>query len=426
MNVFLEILQQIFREPAIFLSLFVSLGSFTITKDLTKTLKSAINTFVGIRILQVGAGLAVTASKPILEMLVERFEISGRVADPWVAAGEGLEILNTAGLGGLIGSVMITAWIVHLVFSRLSKLRVIYLTGHVAFIDTTLVIYYLFMATGWSDIKLFLGSVFLLAIYWWFFPSILSPRLRPLVGQEKITIGHQMVVSSWLAITIAKLTGDVSQDTEDVKFPEWLSFLKDTAVSYALIMGLLYLIVAILAGPEVGQHVSGESNYLMYSLLRGVDTGASITIIILGVKMFIGELMPAFEGISRKFLPGAVAAVDIPVFFDYAPNAALIGFIFTFFGMAVGMALQIFSQSQILTIPSIIPMFFGGSTLGVVSSKYGGLRGTVIAAFILGIIQVWGSAAMATVIGSTISGGGNLDYCTYYPLLFGVLKAIFK
>jgi len=66
MNVFLEILQQIFREPAIFLSLFVSLGSFTITKDLTKTLKSAINTFVGIRILQVGAGLAVTASKPIL------------------------------------------------------------------------------------------------------------------------------------------------------------------------------------------------------------------------------------------------------------------------------------------------------------------------------------------------------------------------
>lgn len=426
MNIILEIFQQIFQEPAIFLSIIVGIGAFTLSKELKSTFASMIKTFVGIRILQIGASLAVESSKPILEMLVLRFDITGRVADPWVAAGEGMAVLNAAGLGGLIGTVMITAWIVHLLFSRLSKLRVIYLTGHVAFIDTILVVYSLFMVTGWPTVFVFWGSVIILALYWWFFPAILSPKLRKLVGEEKITIGHQMVVSAWLAIFLSKITGDLAEDVEDARFPEWLSFLKDTAVSYALIMGTLFSFVAILAGPDIGQQVSGDSNYLIYSLLRGIDTSASVTIIILGVKMFIGELMPAFKGISQRFLPGAVAAVDIPIFWEYAPNAALFGFIFTFFGMMTGMALQIITGSPMLTIPSIIPMFFGGSTLGVIGSKYGGMRGTIISTFVLGIIQIWGSAAMANVIGSTISGGGNMDYCTYYPLLFSVLKNIFK
>jgi PTS system ascorbate-specific IIC component len=136
------------------------------------------------------------------------------------------------------------------------------------------------------------------------------------------------------------------------------------------------------------------------------------------------ELLPAFEGFARIIVPGAVPAVDVPVFWAYAPQAALLGMIGTFLGMVIGIGLEILLGMSYVTIPGVIPVFSGGCTLGAFASRYGGVRGTIIATIILGIIQVFGSIWLAEVVGFQIAGGGHIDYCTYWPALLSVIKPI--
>jgi PTS system ascorbate-specific IIC component len=231
-----------------------------------------------------------------------------------------------------------------------------------------------------------------------------------------------MVFFGWLAFWIAKWTGDTRHDTEKLEFPGWLSVLRDTVVSYSLIMVTLYTSIGILAGPQVGSLFSGEKNYIIFSFIQGINTAAGITLLMFGVRMFLDELLPAFEGFAKVVVPGAVPAVDVPAFWAYAPQAALLGMVSTLFGMLTGILLQIFLRMPTITIPGVIPLFSGGCTLGALASRYGGVRGTLIATYVLGIVQVFGSIWLAEVVGFEIAGGGHIDFCTYWPALMTVLK----
>lgn len=95
-------------------------------------------------------------------------------------------------------------------------------------------------------------------------------------------------------------------------------------------------------------------------------------------------------------------------------------------GMIVGIGLQIIFNSQYITIPSAIPMFIGGSTIGVLVSKYGGVRGTVISTMTLGVIQIFGSTWLSRIVDFKIAGGGHIDFCTYWPVILSIFQWIYK
>ena len=69
---------------------------------------------------------------------------------------------------------------------------------------------------------------------------------------------------------MSKLTGNVSKSTEDVKFPAKLSFLQDTYLAVGSVMVPLYVLMAILAGPEVVAEAAGDKNYIVYAVLQGI------------------------------------------------------------------------------------------------------------------------------------------------------------
>ncbi len=54
--------------------------------------------------------------------------------------------------------------------------------------------------------------------------------------------------------------------------------------------------------------------------------------VLLGVRMFIGEMVPAFNGIGSRLVPGAKPALDCPILFNFAPNAVVLGFVGAFVG----------------------------------------------------------------------------------------------
>ena len=424
MKVIEFIVNQVLREPSIFLGLIVLLGMLFLKRSFKDVLVSTLKTIVGVRVLQIGTGLLVSSSKPMMDMLVNRFGLQGRVSDVWQGVGEAQGIMVDTPLVGQIGFIMLLAWLLHLLFSRITKLKVVYLTGHTAYTDTAMVTFFVWALTGWADWRAILFTVVLLAIYWWLWPALMRKPLMKLVGDDNITIGHNMAFFGWVAMQISRITGDTSKDTEDLELPGWMSIFKDSVIAYSVVMAFLYTVIGILAGKEVGSSFSGSSNYIMFSFMQGINIAVGVTILLLGVRMFLAELLPAFKGFAKVVVPGATPAVDNPVFWTYAPQATLLGLIFTLLGMLFGVLLQILFKSTYITVPGVIPLFFGGCTLGAFASKYGGVRGTIISTFLLGIVQVFGSIWLAQVVNLKIAGGAHIDYCTYWPALVSVLKAI--
>ena len=127
--------------------------------------------------------------------------------------------------------------------------------------------------------------------------------------------------------------------------------------------------------------------------------------ILFGVRTILGELVPAFQGIAAKVVPGAVPSLDAPIVFPYAQNAVLIGFLSSFaggpgrprpahrwvFDPAFGLA---------LVLPGLVPHFFTGGAAGVYGNATGGRRGAVVGAFLNGVLITFLPALLLKVLGA--------------------------
>lgn len=47
-----------------------------------------------------------------------------------------------------------------------------------------------------------------------------------------------------------------------------------------------------------------------YLFTKSIYFGVGMTVMLLGVRMLIGEIVPAFKGIAEKVVPGAIPALD--------------------------------------------------------------------------------------------------------------------
>ena len=90
------------------------------------------------------------------------------------------------------------------------------------------------------------------------------------VSYTHLALGHFCTLGYLLSAGVSKLTGNVSKSTEDVKFPAKLSFLQDTYLAVGSVMVPLYVLMAILAGPEVVAEAAGDKNYIVYAVLQGI------------------------------------------------------------------------------------------------------------------------------------------------------------
>lgn len=137
-------------------------------------------------------------------------------------------------------------------------------------------------------------------------------------------------------------------------------------------------------------------------------------ILLAGVRMFVSELMKAFDGISKKLIKGAMPAVDCAVTYNYAhPNVPLFGFIFGFFGELVAIIGLLVFKSPLFLIPGFVPLFFDNATVAVYANSAGGRRAAIILPFLNGIFQVLASLVMILFV-----QGASGTALTAWPAMF--------
>ncbi|TFD99555.1 PTS ascorbate transporter subunit IIC [Jeotgalibacillus sp. R-1-5s-1] len=381
MNSVLTTLVDILSQPAILVAMIALIGLIAQRKNLSDTMKGTTKTFVGFLVIAAGAGILETSLIPFGTMFQEAFNVAGVVPN-----NEAIVALALNEYGSNTALIMFFGMIVNILIARFTRFKYIFLTGHHALYMACMLAVIMAVA-GFSTVPQIAAGAIALGIIMTLSPAILQPFMRKLTGNDNVALGHFSAVGYAVSGLVGKAVGGKEPtSTEKINFPKGLGFLRDSTVSIALTMIVMYFVVAIAAGPTfIEAELSDGTNFLVFSLIQAGNFAAGVFVILAGVRLVLAEIVPAFKGISTKLVPNAKPALDVPIVFTYAPNAVLIGFFSSFAGGLFSMIFMALAGSTII-LPGVVPHFFTGAAAGVFGNAMGGIRGAVAGSFVNGIL----------------------------------------
>lgn len=422
MLIVLNFIQQVLSTPAIFVGLIALLGLLLQKKDAQTCFKGTIKTILGFIVLNAGSSVVQDAIIPFGELFQIAFGVEGVVPN-----NEAITSMGLTDFAVQTASIFALGMCFNLVLARFSKLKYIFLTGHHALYMSCLVAILMSIA-GLEGAKLIFTGALLMGLVMAIFPALMQPTIRKVVGDDSLALGHFGSGCYWLSAQIGKLFGrdENTTTTEDIHFPQGLSFLRENTISIALAMFLCYIVVscvAVFTAPKEAAEIFAGDNWILYSIIKSITFSAGIYIVLSGVRMLINEVVPAFKGISEKLVPNAKPALDCPTVFPFAPNAVLIGFFCSFIGGIVGLAvLALMGQAGIavaIILPGAVLHFFCGATAGVCGNATGGLKGCIVGAFVHGVVATFLAAGLYPILGAM--GFANTTFSDTDFTLVGII-----
>ena len=410
MNLLKIIANDILTSPAFLMGLISLFGLLALKKPFNKLITGTLKPILGYIMLGAGAGFIVTNLDPLGKMIEHGFGITGVVPN-----NEAITSIAQNLLGKETMFILVTGLVINVIIARVTKFKYIFLTGHHSFFMACMFSAVL-STSGLKGGMLILVGGFLLGAWSAISPSIGQKYTDLVTDDDGIAMGHFGSLGYYLSAFIGSKVGNKEDSTENIVIPEKVNFLRDSTISTAITMIVFYMIAALAAGPEYVQtNLSNGTNYIVFALTSALSFAVGVTIVYNGVRMILSELIPAFQGVSQKLIPNAIPAVDCAVFFTYAPNAVLIGFISSFIGGVIGM-LILGAVGAVLIIPGLVPHFFCGATAGIYGNATGGKKGAIIGAFINGLLLAFLPAALLPVLGSI-----GFQNTTFGDFDFGVL-----
>lgn len=399
MDVIFWIATNIFGQAAILLGFIVLLGLLLQKKSTSQVISGTFKAVIGFLIISAGAGVITNALTVFEPLWKEVFNLSEEPLGNFM----GQEGFN-AKYGSAVTLAMTLGFIINVLLARFTRLKFIYLTGHMMFWTTTIFAGIVIQTAGDVSFgKLVIFLAVFMGLYWTIQPALTQPFMRKIMGNDNIALGHTSASVSLLSALAGKYLGNKENDSEKIKLPKGLEFLRDSNVITALTMGLLFLIGAIIIsfkdtpGAQALVEAAGEQNFIVYAIIQSFTFAAGIAVVLLGVRMFIGEMVPAFKGIATKIVPGAKPALDSPVVFPFAPNAVILGFLGSFIGALIWLVILGNTVGYVF-VPTMIVLFFHSATAGVFGNATGGARGAIIAGFITSTVVAWGQFIMVKML----------------------------
>lgn len=376
----LNFLLDLLKTPTIVLAVVALLGLIVQRKSAANVISGTVKTALGYLVLSAGSSLLVTEILPFVGLFQQVFHLDGFATGSEVIVGAMSKTVPLIASTSAI--IMGGGFLMNILLARFTPLKYIFLTGHMMWISSIAISFSLYTA-GLSEAMIIVLGIVLQGLILTLLPAISQPLVRKTTGSNDFAIGHLTTLGTVSSAYIGGLLGNKEKSAEDMKLPKGLSFFKDTAMSISIVMFVFYLIVVIAAGPKAVAEYAGEQNYIVYGILKALGFTAGILVLLQGVRMLLGELVPAFKGIADKIVPNAIPALDVPVLFSFAPNSLMLGFIFAVIGMLVAM----FASSAVfgvVPLVSIIGAFFTGGVAGIFGNARGGRRGAMISGFVYG------------------------------------------
>lgn len=405
----MKFILDIVSTPAILVALIAIIGLVLQKKTLPDIMKGGIKTFVGFLVVSGGAGIILNSLNPFGKMFEQAFNLSGVVPN-----NEAIVAVALTQYGSSTAMIMFAGMIFNILIARFTKFKYIFLTGHHTLYMACMIAVILTVA-GFTNVPLILLGGLALGLIMSISPAFVQKYMVLLTGNDKVALGHFSALGYWLSGFVGGLVGDRSKSTEDIHFPKSLAFLRDSTVSITISMTIIYLIVALFAGSTyIETELSSGTSSLVYALQLAGQFAAGVFVILAGVRLILGEIVPAFKGISERLVPNSKPALDCPIVYPYAPNAVLIGFISSFVGGLVSMVIMIFTGSVVI-LPGVVPHFFCGATAGVIGNASGGVRGATIGAFFQGVL-----ISFLPVFLMPVLGGLGFEGSTFSDADFGL------
>ncbi|MCK5053836.1 MAG: PTS ascorbate transporter subunit IIC [Anaerolineales bacterium] len=424
MNTLITITQwvadNIFSQPALMVGMIAVVGLIALRKSFSEILTGGVKTAVGFLIMAKGADIVVDALLEFTPILQSAFGMEGSLFDAFAGVGLG-ELMATH--GGTAALIMTFGFVIHLLIARFTRAKYIYLTGHLMFwIAIVLVAVQLEANPGVTTTQMVVAGAIIIAIYWSLQPVLTQPFMRKITGGDELAYGHTSASTAWLSGVLGKIIGDPENSTEDMKLPGWLEFFRDITVATAVVISIVVVLAALFAGPENVN--SGALNYIVFAALQGLTFAVGIAVLLAGVRMVLGEIIPAFRGIALRIVPGAKPALDAPIIFDFAPTAVLVGFLSAFVVFIICM-LIFGAIGWAVIIPPMIMLFFPGGACGVFGNALGGVRGAILGGVILGLFLAFGQAITMPMLSNTAPALAQLADPDWYIIIW-IFKPLFN
>ncbi|NWO00757.1 PTS sugar transporter subunit IIC [Tetragenococcus halophilus] len=388
------IIENILTEASITIALIAMLGLILQKKSVGAVISGTFKTLLGFQVLNAGSGIITGSLTYFGEIFTEGFNMQGIV--PSIEAING-QAMNELGLGREIAFTFLAIFVFNILIARFTPWKYIFLTGQAILWMATMTTIFGFFV-GLRGIVLILVGGFIGGIFAVAMPAIAQPIIRKVTDSDELALGHFCTIGYIFEAGVAKLFGEKGEkkkSIEDINLPSSFEFLQDTYLSVMVVMVPLYVVTAIFAGPDVVD--TGGQNYMIYSFIQAIQFVVGIYVLLAGVRLLLGEIVPAFRGIAMKLVPDAVPALDAPVFFPYSPNAVILGFITTTIGTVIAMfVLPTFGLAMIL--PGMLTNFFAGGTAGIFGNAVGGRRGAIIGGIAHGFFITLLPALLVTIL----------------------------
>lgn len=394
MDAILFFILDILKVPSILVGLIALVGLLLQRKSAPDVIKGTIKTILGFIVLGGGASVLLGSLTPLGGMFEHAFSVQGIIPNNEAIVSMAIEKYGTA-----TALIMAFGMLANIIVARFTRLKFIFLTGHHTFYMACMIAVILTVA-GLEGVELIFTGSLTLGLIMAFFPAIAHFYMKKITESDDVGFGHFGTLGYVLSGAIGQAVGKGSKSTEEMDLPKNLSFLRDSSISISLTMMVIYFILAIASGSDyVSSTYSNGQNYLVYAAIQAITFAAGVFIILQGVRLILAEIVPAFTGISEKLVPNAKPALDCPIVFPYAPNAVLIGFLSSFVGGIVGLAL-LNQLHWVLILPGVVPHFFCGATAGVFGNATGGRRGAICGAFTHGLLITFLPVFLLPVLGS--------------------------
>lgn len=420
MQVINFIATQIFNNPGVLFGLIALVGLILLRRPFEEVLLGTVKTIIGFTILSAGAGLLNDVVAPLTGWVRAVLGVDGVIPQNWLIVAEAMKTH-----GSEVGLVVMIGFLINLVLARLTPVKSVAVTGHIMMIWACWTVGIL-LPTGWSTAVIVAVGAILCGIHYWLIPAIHGYFLR---RSGRLTDEYSLYVPDITGVAVAAWLGPVvgnpEERCENIKVPKRLEWLRDTTVGVSVVAALFWSIFGLLAGPDVVRESAGGTNWIIYLLMLGIQFGGGLAVVLYGVRMLLAEIVPAFNGIATRLIPGAIAGLDYPTLYHFSPSAVTLGFLSNLLGGILATLVMAAIGMNPVVLPAVWMNFWSGALIGVVADAYGGRRATVIICLLLGFIIPFGWALSYPMSGLFFGSGSVNDYTdvsTYSLLLQYILK----